>query len=179
MNLIRIRFHSDYPIEHYLIDESMQLYDQIKDTVNCPVCLDIPIDPVDCQECSGTICRKCLSVNDADNCVLCKHATSFRPSRNTINFLNLLKFKCRFYEFGCSNESVYSNWHEHIEKCKSKDDLFKIIKDQDIEIKNCKSAYQQNLNKINDERQRLKEENEKLKSDLAQILSENILEQQK
>ena len=67
----------------------------------------------------------------------------------------------------------------HIEKCKSKTDLFKIIKNQDIEIKNCKSAYQQNLKEINEERQKLKEENDKLKSDLAQILSENILEHQK
>ena len=46
LNLIKINFNSEKTIDHYLSDESMQLYDQIKDTVNCPVCLDLPIDPV-------------------------------------------------------------------------------------------------------------------------------------
>ena len=112
----------------------MQLYDQLKDNVNCPVCLEMLVDPVDCQECSATVCRKCLSDNDVDNCVLCRQATSYRPSRNTIKFLDLLKFKCKFYEFGCSVESVYSNWLEHNEKCKSKQDLLKIINQQKSEI---------------------------------------------
>ena len=39
--LIKIIINSEYPIEHYLIDESMQLYDSIKDIVNCAICLDM------------------------------------------------------------------------------------------------------------------------------------------
>ena len=106
LNLIKINFNSEFRIEYYMTDESIQFYDKIKDKVDCPVCLDLPIDPVYCQECSGTVCRKCLSDSDDNNCVLCRQATIFRPSRKTISFLDLLKFKCRFEELGCKVESV-------------------------------------------------------------------------
>ena len=102
---ILIKLNSEYSIEHYLTDESIQLYEQIKETVNCAICLDIPTDPIDCQKCSVTVCSKCLPSND-DNCVLCRQATTFKSSRKTITFLDLLKFKCKYYELGCSIESV-------------------------------------------------------------------------
>ena len=170
--LIKIINNSEYPIEHYLTDESKQLYDRIKDVLNCTICLDMPTDPVECLECSATVCRYCLSVNQVDICMLCRQNTCFKPSRKTIGLLDLLKFKCIYNELGCSVESVYTNWHVHIERCKSKSDLLKIIKDQYKDKENYKSAYRREFEEINEDYQKLKEENKQLKSELAIIISE-------
>jgi len=83
-----------------------------------------------------------LSDTNIENCVLCMQDSFFRPSRITVKFLDLLKFKCKFYEFGCQALSVYSNWHEHSEKCKIKFDLLKIISEQKTEIENMRSEQQ-------------------------------------
>jgi hypothetical protein len=129
------------------------MYEQMTDVLSCPVCLEMLIDPVDCQECSGTICRKCLPANDADNCVLCRQVSIFRPSRNTVKFLDLLKFKCRFRDLGCMVESVYSNWDQHNKNCNQK-----------TEIEQLKAEYVLNMTQSNNEIANLKAEIKSLKS---------------
>ena len=114
----------------YFTDESLQKYEEFSDLLNCPICLDMLDDPVECEQCSGTVCRKCLNVNDIDNCNLCRQVSVFRSSRNTVKFLDKFKFKCIFKHIGCNVESVYSNFDEHIKKCKSVKDLLQIINEQ-------------------------------------------------
>ena len=106
--LIKIYLNSIYKKEEYLTDESLQLYNQFSDVLNCPICLDMMDDPVECDKCSGTVCRKCLNANDIDidNCNLCRQVTVFRSSRNTVKFLDKFKFKCIFKNIGCNVESV-------------------------------------------------------------------------
>ena len=142
------------------------MYEQMTDVLSCPVCLDMLIDPVDCQECSGTICRKCLPAynNNNDNCVLCRQVSVFRPSRNTVKFLDLLKFKCRFRDLGCMVESVYSNWDQHNNNCKTNYDFMKIINNQKSEIDKLKAEYQQSMTQSNEEISNLKAEIKTLKS---------------
>ena len=71
-------FYSELIFKQYMTDESVQLYDKIKETINCAICLDLPVDPIECQECTGTMCKKCLSVNDDHICALYRQATTFK-----------------------------------------------------------------------------------------------------
>ena len=102
----------------------------MKDLATCPICLDMLNDPVACLECSGTVCRNCRNINqldininnnnnDADltECTMCRTQAACKPSRETVRFLNTLRFHCAYRANGCDVQSIYSNLVAHIRAC--------------------------------------------------------------
>ena len=72
----------------------------MKKITECPICLDILNDPVECSKCGGTSCNACSHKNgsilgDQINCVLCRSQSCCKKSINTVKFLDMLKFKVK------------------------------------------------------------------------------------
>ena len=179
LGLLKFYLNSKHRKEDYFTDESLQKYEEFSDLLNCPICLDMLEDPVECDQCSGTVCRRCLNANDIDNCNLCRQISVFRSSRNTVKFLDKFKFKCIFKNIGCNVESVYSNFDEHIKKCKSVDELLHIINEQQSLIDDLKSENKKLLLNKDLEHRKSKSILEDLKSEHKSKLLNTNLEIQK
>ena len=97
----------------------------MEELFTCPICFEIFKDPVACTECSGTMCLSCR-VSDKNNinydekreCAICRTQATCKPSRETVRFLDTLKFYCAHRKNGCDVKSVYSNLVAHVSACK-------------------------------------------------------------
>ena len=85
----------------------------MEDLFTCPICLDLLKDPVTCSECSGTMCLNCrvsdqnkIDYNEQRECDLCRTQAACKFSRETVRFLDTLKFHCAHHKNGCGVKSV-------------------------------------------------------------------------
>ena len=49
-------------MEKYINEETIvknEIYECFKDSIICPICLEIMIEPVICLECQNSFCKKC------------------------------------------------------------------------------------------------------------------------
>merc|ERR1712216_739708 len=91
LNIFYLSFlNSEYYKIENLIDDSKKHYELMKDNLNCPICLDLFKDPVECKNCAGIMCQSCWEVNGNSNCALCRSNVEFKTAINTIKFLDLL-----------------------------------------------------------------------------------------
>ena len=89
----------------------------MEELVTCPICLEMLKDPVACMECSSTMCHSCrtsASISNNNNinyenpieCAICRSNAACKPSRETVRFLDTLKFHCAYKDNGCDVQSV-------------------------------------------------------------------------
>ena len=103
-------------MEEYINDETIvedEIYNLFKETVNCPLCLSILINPVICMKCQNVFCKKCAddwSKKD-DKCPNRCVNPNYQKSIGKNDILSKLKFKCK----KCGNKAYYDDIKIHID----------------------------------------------------------------
>ena len=93
-----------------------EVYELFKDTIICPVCNSLMIEPVICLSCQNTFCKKCSKIlkDKGDNC---PNKCSVSNINNVIgkkNFIYKFKFKCIN---GCGEEILFEDIKNHYKNC--------------------------------------------------------------
>ena len=92
-----------------------EYYEGIKDIVTCLICLDIVLDPVQCDKCQHCFCSKCIQ--NCKQCPLRCNNSNFTPAFLCKKLLSEIEFKC-----ACEEKFKYDNLLKHkIEECKAID----------------------------------------------------------
>ena len=115
-----------------IISENNVVEDEIylifKDSVVCPICSKILINPLMCMKCQKVYCKKCIEEwsKRNDKCPNRCEDPNYQNSIEKNNLLSKLKFKCG----KCGEEIFYDNVKNHTETCESNND-FVIINNKD------------------------------------------------
>ena len=106
-------------LEDYLNYDTVvkdQFYESIKESLFCPICMDLMIKPVMCMNCTNNYCRRCIMrwskfKNICPN--RCQN-TEYKKCVFVENILIKLKFKCK----DCYSIISYDNMEKHVlSKC--------------------------------------------------------------
>ena len=91
------------------------IYLGFKDSVICPICSNILINPVMCMNCQNAYCQKCIDGwSKKDNkCPNRCENPNYKKNIEKNNILSKLKFKCQ----KCGEEILYNNVKSHLESC--------------------------------------------------------------
>ena len=107
-------------MEEYINEDSVvqdEIYNIFKDTITCPLCLGVLINPVICMKCQNVFCKKCTddwSKKD-DKCPNRCVGPNYQKDLGKSDILSKLKFKCH----KCNNIVYYNNMQKHIDSnCK-------------------------------------------------------------
>ena len=100
---------------HTIVED--EIYNIFKDSVLCPVCKSIFINPVLCLKCQNSFCQKCVDDKSEDNegCPNKCSEPSFQKSMGKNDILSKLKFNCQ----KCGGEYYYHEITKHNEACNS------------------------------------------------------------
>ena len=106
-------------MEEYINDDTVvqdDFFNAFKDSITCPLCLCILIEPVMCMKCQNVYCKKCVDdwAKKDNKCPNRCENPNYKPSLEKNNILSKLKFKCQ----KCGEEILYDNVKSHIESCK-------------------------------------------------------------
>ena len=90
-------------------------------TLQCSICLDLVMDPLECKNCSKLFCKDCI--NDwLKKSTTCPNKHPFiRKSQLDewiITTLNKIYIKCPYKT--CNSNYSHSNWSSHIKRCQFK-----------------------------------------------------------
>ena len=96
-----------------------EIYKLFKDSVICPICKSILINPVLCLKCQDSFCQKCIDdFSENENKEKCPNKCSdpnYQKSIGKNDILSKLKFKCK----KCGGEYYYHEIKKHNEICNS------------------------------------------------------------
>jgi len=93
-----------------------EVYDLFKDTIICPVCSSLMIEPVICLNCQSTFCKKCSKElkDKGENCPKKCSILNIKDVIGKNNFISKFKFKCIN---GCGEEILFENINNHYKNC--------------------------------------------------------------
>ena len=144
-------------LEDYINDNTVvkdSFYESIKDSIICPICLDLMIKPFMCMNCLNNYCRRCIGYwsNVKNYCPNRCQNTEYKSCLFIEKLLAKLKFTCK----DCYSVINYEQIERHIlSKCDT------------IELNNLidKNSYSKKgiLRKINKKRTNQKKINEEIK----------------
>ena len=94
---------------------------KLSPTLQCSICLDLVMEPVECQKCSKLFCKECIN-NWLQNSTQCPNKHQFIKQSTLDDWikpaLNRIFIKCPFQ--GCKNSYAYSTWSNHLKRCPNK-----------------------------------------------------------
>ena len=105
-------------MDEYINDDTIvedDFYNSFKDSVTCPLCLCILINPVMCMKCQNVYCKKCVddwSKKDKKCPNRCENP-NYQKSLVKNDILSKLKIKCKF----CQIIIPYNEVQKHKENC--------------------------------------------------------------
>ena len=103
---------------------------KLSPTLQCSICLDLVMDPVECQNCSKLFCKDCIN-SWLKNSNQCPNKHQFKKKAILDDWikpaLDRIFIKCPFQN--CNNSYAYSTWSNHIKRCVSKSKGFKALGD--------------------------------------------------
>lgn len=105
----------DFINEETVVDN--EIYQAFKDSVKCPICSKILLNPTMCMKCQKTYCKKCIDdwKTKNDKCPNNCEKPNYDRSLEKNNLLSKIKFRCR----KCFEEIFYDKVEKHIEECQS------------------------------------------------------------
>ena len=111
-------------MENYINEETVvnnEIYQVFKDSVICPICSNILINPMMCMKCQNVYCKKCSDdwSKKNDKCPNRCDNPNYQRSLEKNNILSKLKFKCE----KCGEQIFYENVQKHIENCQPTKDI--------------------------------------------------------
>lgn len=95
------------------------VYETLKDSAHCSICVGIIIDPQQCQSCDTCFCKVCIVewLKKSKFCPMKCVKPTFKDSRLLRTVLSKLNFKC---QDGCDKEIPYDDLTTHPLKCLKK-----------------------------------------------------------
>jgi hypothetical protein len=99
----------DYINENNLIKD--EAYKRLGCSIKCPICIDIIIEPMQCEKCNNLFCKKCLeSWSRVDKrCPNRCKIPNYKNSPEKEELFSQLKFKCK----KCQKVIKYSEMKRH------------------------------------------------------------------
>lgn len=103
-------------MEEYIKEDQVvkdEIYNLFKETIICPICKNILINPVICMQCQNVYCKKCTEdwAKKDNKCPNRCVNPKYQPSLGKNDILNKLKFKCK----KCNKSVFYENMKKHID----------------------------------------------------------------
>ena len=107
-------------MEKYINNELIvknNIYLAFKDSVTCPLCSNILIEPIMCKNCQYVYCKKCIDEysKKENKCPNKCENPEYVTAINRKNTLTKLSFECN----KCGQEFNYEKILEHVDKCTS------------------------------------------------------------
>ena len=96
-----------------------EIYQAFKESVICPICTNILIEPVMCMKCQSSYCKRCSEdwSKKNDKCPNRCESPNYQRNLEKNNILSKLKFKCE----NCGEQIFYEKVEKHINECKTND----------------------------------------------------------
>ena len=125
-----------------------QVYELFKDSIICPICDEVMIEPVICLNCQNSYCKKCIE-KFKEKGELCPNKCENPIIKDIIgknNYISKFKFKCIK---GCGEEILFNDIEKHYStECLSKEN--KNNNKKKMKIINAKEAENYKKNKGED-----------------------------
>ena len=103
-------------------DPSNLFQKENKNDFICPICFYVLNKPISCSDKknSHSFCEQCIKEYLKENykCPSCKLFFEYKINNDLYNELNQLPFKCLYKDEGCNDIISYSEYLNHINKCK-------------------------------------------------------------
>ena len=107
-----------------------EIYKAFKETVTCPLCKNILIEPLICMKCQKIYCKKCINNLDLDNKKCPNNCIEpfFENCLGISEILSKLKFKCEKCEKQIEYNDAQNHYKFHLRNL-SEEEIQKIRKD--------------------------------------------------
>ena len=131
----------DYINENTVVNDKN--YEDAKDSILCPICYNIIIEPMKCNNCKKAFCSKCLEewAIYSPKCPIKCISPNFQIDHEKNEKLSKLKFKCKY----CNNISEYNDMKNHyFSSCKQFKNGKNSLEENDLHIKREKFKKLQN-----------------------------------
>ena len=87
------------------------VYEVLKDSITCPICECLMIEPMECSKCQNTYCKKCIESWKKKNDSCPNRCNSeFNKVIEKKNYITKMKFRCTK---GCGAEIEYKDLESH------------------------------------------------------------------
>ena len=109
-----------------------EIYEAFKDSIICPICKCIMIEPVICFVCQNTFCKKCKEDlnKKGESCPKNCNNAEIRDVIKNKNLISKFKFKCIK---GCREEILFDDIENHYSSdCLSKKKKIKAISSKEV-----------------------------------------------
>ena len=104
--------HGGYDIQRIM---DGQMHQELKDSLICGICLEIPIDPMECDNCRKLFCKACIAKWPKSCPFQCPGQLRVRPCSHILReFIQILQITCNY----CEELVLFSQIQEHEEWCK-------------------------------------------------------------
>ena len=107
------------PTEGIKYDNIFNKDESILKDLECPICLNLIWDPYECTDCGKIFCKACLkkAKKKQNYCPICrKNPFQERYAKSVKTFFNKIKLNCIYK--GCNEHPEYSEYINHLKKCK-------------------------------------------------------------
>ena len=139
-------------MKDFINEESVvqdEFYKIFKDSIICPLCLDILIDPVMCMKCQNVYCKSCTNdwLKKDNKCPNRCNEPNYQQCKGKMEILSKLKFKCK----ECHQIFKYNECEKHKEVCSEILKEFEVIDANSIKTlstNKIKKLTEEELNKI-------------------------------
>lgn len=90
------------------------------ETFTCPVCLELPHTPYECNKCGQLFCSPCKKqINKESNkCPMCRAQNSFQRNVFCEKLVANLKISCKF---NCGEKISFREYEEHTYVCEARE----------------------------------------------------------
>ena len=90
--------------------------ENLNDLITCPICLNLLISPLQCNQCNKCFCKGCIKDYEKKNNYACPFKCEnpeYNPNKFVNNVLSILKFKCKN---GCDKIIKYDELEKHYQE---------------------------------------------------------------
>ena len=90
--------------------------EHLNDLITCPICLNLLISPLQCNQCNKCFCKGCIKDYEKKNNYVCPFKCEnpeYNPNKFVNNVLSILKFKCKN---GCDKIIKYDELEKHYQE---------------------------------------------------------------
>ena len=110
-----------------------------KDSIICPICNSVLIDPMLCMKCQKTFCKKCIDSypNNNEECPNKCSEPYYQKSIGKNDILSKLKFNCK----KCGGEYYYHEIKSHYNSCDSNNSSNKIDNKKHLKRLSIENVY--------------------------------------
>ena len=137
--------------------------ENLNDLITCPICLNLLISPLQCNQCNKCFCKGCIKDYEKKNNYVCPFKCEnpeYNPNKFVNNVLSILKFKCKN---GCDKIIKYDELEKHYQEDCDKIDFkakYKVLLKKYKELKKLAEDNGLSLDDLNPDGNQINSENQ-------------------